>query len=552
MSVSNQTSELHILRRGAQPTGNTDVPLPGVRWKSRIVLPGLILLAMLVIIAWALRGVLTPTLEVQVVPVVAKNTANVSSTGSKSDSEVSLRDLPVVCQASGWLEAAPYSINVSALANGIIDKVLVLEGQTVKAGQVLVTMIDDDAKLEVQRFEAEYASAVARMKASHARLKAAQSDWDNPIERKRKLAVTEADLVEAKAELERLPSEIRVEQARCDELKDEANRMKLARKKGVATDFELKGADFRYESQLAKLQATQQTKAILEAKVKRLEAEVIAARKHLKLRIQERQALEEGKAAVAQAKADLKNIEVRLAEAKLRLSRMKVTSPVDGVVQQRLRSPGDKLMVQADVSTSAHVVSLYDPSKMQVRVDVPLADVAKVGVGQRAIVRVDMDTDREEDREFTGKLTRIVHHADIQKNTLEVKVAIDAPSALLKPEMLARVKFLARPASQRSAASDSTNANKSSGSPVDSGSMQRLFVPAALVEKTGQAEGFVWRVNRKDSTAEKVIVRLGRHGKDQWVQVRDGLNPGDRIIDADPQSLQAGLRVKIVGESSRY
>ena len=36
-----------------------------------------------------------------------------------------------------------------------------------------------------------------------------------------------------------------------------------------------------------------------------------------------------------------------------------------------------------------------------------------------------------------------MHAADLSKNTLQVKVAVDNPSDLLKPDMLARVKFLA-------------------------------------------------------------------------------------------------------------
>ncbi len=68
----------------------------------------------------------------------------------------------------------------------------------------------------------------------------------------------------------------------------------------------------------------------------------------------------------------------------------------------------------------------------------PLADAAKVGVGQKAKIVVDVLPDEE----FTGHLSRIVHKADIEKNTLQVKVAIDNPSPQLKPEMLARIKFM--------------------------------------------------------------------------------------------------------------
>ena len=52
-----------------------------------------------------------------------------------------------VTEAAGWLEADPFPIYVPALAPGIVKEVLVLEGEPVEAGQVVVRMIDDDARL---------------------------------------------------------------------------------------------------------------------------------------------------------------------------------------------------------------------------------------------------------------------------------------------------------------------------------------------------------------------------------------------------------------------
>ena len=66
---------------------------------------------------------------------------------------------------------------------------------------------------------------------------------------------------------------------------------------------------------------------------------------------------------------------------------------------------------------------LYDPKRLQVRVDVPLADAAKVRVGQQAKVVVGVLPDRT----FDGEVTRVVHEADIQRNTLQVKVAHHRP-----------------------------------------------------------------------------------------------------------------------------
>ena len=53
---------------------------------------------------------------------------------------------------------------------------------------------------------------------------------------------------------------------------------------------------------------------------------------------------------------------------------MTITAPISGYVQRRLKAPGDKVMPGGDNPGSAHVLSLYDPKKLQVRVDVPLAD----------------------------------------------------------------------------------------------------------------------------------------------------------------------------------
>jgi multidrug resistance efflux pump len=102
---------------------------------------------------------------------------------------------------------------------------------------------------------------------------------------------------------------------------------------------------------------------------------------------------------------------------------MEIRSPIDGMVMSRLTEPGSKVVVISDNPGSARVLSVYDPRKLQVRVDVPLAETGKVGVGQQADIVVDVLPDRN----FSGTVTRVLHEANIQKNTLEVKVAIENP-----------------------------------------------------------------------------------------------------------------------------
>jgi RND family efflux transporter MFP subunit len=263
-------------------------------------------------------------------------------------------------------------------------------------------------------------------------------------------------------------------------------------------------------------------------------AEVAAARRNRELRVAERLKLDAAKANVARTRAAIQQAETALAEARLRLERTEVKSPVAGVVMTRVASPGDKVMLRSDMPHSAHIVHLYDPKKLQVRVDVPLADAAKVGLGQPATVIVDVLPDRE----FRGELTRLVHKASIEKNTVEVKVAITDPDPQLKPDMLARVKFHA----VTQPAGDSTMTTRQ---------QLRVFAPEDLLLAGGGGRiAWVVETDGDSRIARRRVVTLGTHREDGWVEIADGLRPGDVLI-AEAAGLDEGERVRVREELKR-
>ena len=98
------------------------VPQPPSRWKTRILLPMTIIGAFAGVLLYALRDSLIPAQRVTVIPVVVKSAAGGGASG-------------VVTQAAGWVEPDPYPIYVSALTDGIVKEVTVLEGQTDEAGE---------------------------------------------------------------------------------------------------------------------------------------------------------------------------------------------------------------------------------------------------------------------------------------------------------------------------------------------------------------------------------------------------------------------------------
>jgi HlyD family secretion protein len=520
MTIDRPPGDLRALARGASaedsPVGRASaVPTPKFPWMTRVVIPGLILVTLLALLGYAMQDAILPARAVKVVPVVVK-------TGVAGSTDRSGAPTATV-QAPGWVEADPYPIAVSALADGIVKEMLALEGQSVKAGDVVARLVDDDAKLALARAEADAAD-------KQARAEAAQRTWDHPVDRVRAVAVADATVAESKAALEKLNAEVAVESARLVSLKLEAERLAESYKTRATSEIESVRAQQQYEAQKAVLDSTRASRPVLEAQLAQREAESVAAKENLRLRIDEARMLAEAKAQLALSIAARD-------EARLRLSRMEVRSPADGIVMQRLAEPGAKFMVGMDDPRSAQAVRLYDPKRLQVRVDVPLADAAKVGVGQSATVVVGVLPDRS----FNGRVSRIVNEADIQKNTLQVKVAIADPSPELKPEMLARVRFeIGGAQAGRDGATTQPTAARAGA--------QVVFAPIDLIHRTGDT-AMAWVVDPRRGVATHRTIQLGNVQQDGWVAVTTGLMPGDQLI-ADNDGLRDGQRIRVVGEAT--
>ena len=75
-------------------------------------------------IAWSARDSLRSSKPVTVVPVIVAR-AEVQQSGTP------------LFQAAGWVEPRPAPVMVTAMAEGVVDQMLVVAGQEVKAGQPL-------------------------------------------------------------------------------------------------------------------------------------------------------------------------------------------------------------------------------------------------------------------------------------------------------------------------------------------------------------------------------------------------------------------------------
>jgi multidrug efflux pump subunit AcrA (membrane-fusion protein) len=211
-----------------------------------------------------------------------------------------------------------------------------------------------------------------------------------------------------------------------------------------------------------------------------------------------------------------------LSQAELDLERTRIKAPITGRVLRLLSTPGQKKMSGMDDIDSATVAILYDPTKLQVRVDIPLADAAGLSVGQHVRIRCNLLPNHP----FLGVVTRINGEADLQRNTLQAKVRIIDPSDQLRPEMLCRAEFFP-PATAPTSSATAGNA---------SGSLD-IFVPNDAIRDSS-----VWICDPQTSRVSKRSIIPSSETRDGYRCLDSGVRPGEWIVRR-PAGLSEGQRV---------
>ena len=503
-----------VVDRGTAPSGRI------VRRRNlttRYIIPLGVLMGFAMLVVWAVRDSLIPSQAVSVVPVVVAR-AEVQQAGTP------------LFQAAGWVEPRPGPIVVSALAEGVVEQLLVVEGQEVKQGQALTRLIDIDARIALDQAQAEQRLKEAELDQARAAAVAARIHLKQPVQLTAALAESNSALARARTELKNLPYAIRTAKSR----------LLLARQ-----DYEgkqsipdaiagrtIQRAKNEMESAQAALEELGSRRAGLEEEVAALQQRRDALAQQLELKTDETRMLAEAEALVSAADAKLSQSKLAVKAAQLRLDRMTVMAPMAGRVLSISARTGKRLMGLAPASEqdAATILTLYDPQMLQVRVDVRLEDVPRAVIGAPVqIVTASVG------QSLVGEVLGVTSAADIQKNTLQVKVAIKSPPPVIKPEMLAQVTFLA-PETPR-------NKSQRSEEPL------RTLVPRDLVV-TEAGASFVWIADRRLGVARKQNITLGKASTDELVEVAAGVTAMDKLIVGGREQLTDGERIRITGEDS--
>lgn len=483
------------------------------RWVSRYALPAGILIGFITLLVAATGLQFVPAKVVTVVPVLVQR-GEIQNSGAP------------LFQAAGWIEPRPTSISVPALAPGVIEDLLVVEGQEVEKGQPIARLVSIDAEIAVEKAHASYSLSDGELKRAQAELAAAVARRDNPLHLKVPLAEARSLLARAMTEKEKLPFLIKAAEAQAQFSRLSAEAKQNA--KDAVPGMVVLQAERDHVAARAELEELQARGPNLTREIIALQEKTQALEGQLALLIEEQRQVAEAEAKLASAKAVCDQSRLRIREAELTRQRMRICAPMHGRVLRLVAAPGNRVMgLEHNAGqSSSTVVEMYDPSRLQVRADVRLEDVPMVTPG--APVEI---TTASSSYTIQGRVLQPTSTANIQKNTLEVKVALIDPPSTVRPEMLVTATFLTQVSGSKTEAAPQAD---------------RVFIPRQLVSGD-QVNSIVWIVDENNHAAPRPVT-LGEEGSDGLVEVTDGIQVTDKLIASGTGGLKAGETVVIQEE----
>jgi len=225
--------------------------------------------------------------------------------------------------------------------------------------------------------------------------------------------------------------------------------------------------------------------------------------------IASRQEVDDARAALVAAESSLKQADAQGGTAEVQLGRATLRAPIAGVVAAILVPAG-----QPVEGNGTPVIEVADTRELDLRAAVPASRIGEVALGDRAELEV------EGVGTITARVEAIAPLVDTATNSVMVRIRVDNHDRRLRGGMFARGGLLQAP-------------------------HPGLAVPReALLPGDGGSSSML-AVVRADLTVIHRAVRLGAE-TGEGVEIKSGLEPGERVIVAGGYALPEGTRVELV------
>lgn len=225
--------------------------------------------------------------------------------------------------------------------------------------------------------------------------------------------------------------------------------------------------------------------------------------------IASQQDLQNAETSVATAKATEDAAQAQVGALAVRLGETRIESPLDGVVALRRLDPGALVGPQG----SGAIMTIAKIDILRCFISVPERELAGVTVGKDAHV----DLDALAGKSLAAKVVRIAPTVDPQTRTVDVEVQVPNPDGLMRPGMYGH------------------------GSIVTEVHKNAITAPSQAVLASA-GKHYVFTV--EGTKVKRRTVEVGVDGGD-WLEIAQGLGPGDEIVTAGTDALSDGIEVRV-------
>jgi HlyD family secretion protein len=371
---------------------------------------------------------------------------------------------------SGRIEAD--EIDISAKTGGRLLNVLVQEGETVRRGQRVAELGDEEVNAQLQGAIAQVQSAkqqaqqaqldinILDSKLQEANLNRQQSTGDTTgrvSQASSTLAAAKDQVALTKAQVKQTEAEIRQAQSQLKLARTTRDRYGKLVTQGAIPKQQFDQAQTTFETAQATLETAQAALNTRKAAVQSAQEQVNAAAGSLTqtqstqwnpgirdaqieaLKQQKQQTLAKWKAAQAQ----VTNVQSTQSQLQKRLASFNVLSPLDGVVQDRPLEPG------AVVTSGRTLLTLIDPKSLYLRGYIPEGEIGKVYAGMSAKVYLDSNPKQSLDATLSAIDAKasftpenVYFRQDRVRQVFGVKLKIKQEKGWAKPGMPADAEIL--------------------------------------------------------------------------------------------------------------
>ena len=219
-------------------------------------------------------------------------------------------------------------------------------------------------------------------------------------------------------------------------------------------------------------------------------------------------------AALESLHAQVKQVEVALAQAETNLAYSFIRAPFAGYVAERNLDTGAYVTgaVASTSTMSRGMLSVHDIDTVRVLIEVVEKDIPQITIGQKAELRAEAYPDQV----FEGTVTRIVQALNRATRTMTVEIDLPNKDRRLKGGMFARAEVMV-------------------GSHRDA-----VQIPIDAVSRLEEAQ-YVFIV--RDGKAQRVNVEIGAHQENR-VEIVKGLSGDESVIVSGKDLVHDGTPVQ--------